>query len=48
MPHRGKRNDSRYVSLVAEKLSQLLERSPQELARISWDNGCRLFGIRQP
>ncbi len=48
VPHRGKRNDSRYVSLVAEKLSQLLERSPQELARISWDNGCRLFGIRQP
>lgn len=48
VPHRGKRNDSRYVSLVAEKLAQLLERSPQELARISWDNGCRLFGIRQP
>lgn len=48
VPHRGKRNDSRYVALVAEKLAQLLERSPQELARISWDNGCRLFGIRQP
>lgn len=48
VPHRGRRNDSRYVSLVAEKLAQLLERSPQELARISWDNGCRLFGIHQP
>lgn len=48
VPHRGKRNDSRYVALVAEKLSQLLERSPQELARISWDNGCRLFAIKSP
>ena len=45
VPHRGKRNDSSYVRLVAEKLAQWKSLSPEELAHITKENGKRLFRI---
>ena len=45
VPHRGKRNDSSYVRLVAEKLAQWKNLSPEELAHITKENGKRLFRI---
>ena len=45
VPHRGERNDSAYVRLVAEKLAAWKGVAPEELARITTENGKRLFRI---
>ena len=45
VPHRGERNDSAYVRLVAEKIAQLRDMTPQEVEQATWKNGCRFFGI---
>ncbi len=45
VPYRGKRNDSGYVYLVAEKLAAWKGLAPEELARITTENGKRLFHI---
>ena len=44
-PYRGQRNDSSYVHLVAEKLAEWKGVTPEELARITTENGKRLFRI---
>jgi TatD DNase family protein len=44
MPHRGKRNESAYTALVAQKLADIKEMSLQELARITTENSIKLFG----
>lgn len=44
-PHRGKRNDSRYVRYVAEKIAAEKGLSFEEVAKITSDNAKRLFGI---
>ncbi|MFD2611563.1 TatD family hydrolase [Paenibacillus gansuensis] len=44
-PHRGKRNETGYVTLVAEAAAQIKGISYEELARITMQNGCKLFGI---
>lgn len=45
VPYRGHRNDSTYVHLVAEKIAQLRDMTPQEVEQATWENGCRFFGI---
>jgi TatD DNase family protein len=45
VPFRGKRNDSRNVHLVAEKIAALKGLTPEEVERITWENGKRFFGI---
>ena len=42
-PHRGTRNDSRYVPLVAAKLAELRGIEPEEMGRITAENAKRLF-----
>lgn len=44
-PYRGRRNDSRYVPLVAAKIAQLKGISPEEAGEITTENAKRLFGI---
>ena len=44
-PYRGRRNDSRYVPLVAKKLAELRGLTPEEAGRQTAENACRLFGI---
>mgnify|MGYP002237991133 FL=1 len=44
-PYRGRRNDSTYVHLVAEKIAQLRDMTPQEVEQATWENGKRFFGI---
>jgi len=46
VPHRGERNDSRFVGLVAEKIAQLRGMTADEVAAITMENGRRLFGIK--
>lgn len=45
VPYRGKRNDSRYLPYVVEKLAEWKDVSPAEMERITWENGLRLFGL---
>ena len=45
VPYRGQRNDPGYVHLVAEKLAEWKGVTPEEIARITTENGKRLFRI---
>ena len=45
VPHRGKRNDSRYVRLICERLAEIKGVSFAECARVTRENGKRFFGI---
>lgn len=44
-PHRGKRNESTYTILVAEKLATLYQVPVEEIARITTENARAVFGI---
>jgi TatD DNase family protein len=44
-PHRGERNEPRYTTLVAQKMSELSAISMDEIAMISTQNAQRLFNI---
>lgn len=44
-PHRGKRNESGYVTLVAQKLAEIYGVSVEEIARITTENAKDVFGI---
>ena len=46
VPHRGKRNDSRYLPFVAERIAQIKGISAHEVEQITWENGNRFFGIK--
>lgn len=46
-PNRGRRCDSTLLRFTAERLAQLRGVSPEEAARITWENGSRLFGISE-
>ena len=45
VPLRGKRNDSRNLRYVIEKIAEVKALSPEEVERLTWENGKRLFGI---
>jgi TatD DNase family protein len=47
VPHRGERNDSAYVCLVAEKLAEWKGVPVEQLARATLENGKRLFRISE-
>ncbi len=44
-PYRGKRNEPAYLTLVAEKLAGVAERSRADIARATTENATALFGI---
>ena len=43
VPHRGQRNDSTYLPLIAQKLAELHQCSLAELLDAAFHNACRLF-----
>ncbi|TNE56102.1 MAG: TatD family deoxyribonuclease [Bacteroidetes bacterium] len=45
VPHRGKRNESSYIPLVADKISDLFEITPEEVGRITSENAMSCFKI---
>ncbi len=45
VPYRGKRNESGYTRLVAEKLAELYQLPVAEIARITTENSKAIFGI---
>lgn len=47
-PHRGRRNDSRWVPLVAQKIAELRGLSPETVEQATTENAMRLFRITPP
>ena len=45
-PFRGQRNDPTKVRIVAETIARVLRRNLDEVAEITWNNACRLFGLK--
>ena len=45
VPHRGKRNESSYTLLVAQKLAQIYNLPLSEIAKITTENSKAVFGI---
>lgn len=45
VPHRGKRNESAFLSLVAEKLALIMEMTREEVDRITTENAQHLFQL---
>jgi TatD DNase family protein len=45
VPHRGERNDSRFLPYIAAAAAARKGLEPEELARIAAENGRRLFGL---
>lgn len=43
-PHRGKRNESSYLSLVCNKVAAIYGLSPEEVGRITSQNALEVFG----
>lgn len=43
VPNRGKRNDSRNLPYIVEKLAEWKGVPPEKLAEITWENALRLF-----
>ena len=44
-PNRGKRNDSRNVKYVAEKIAEIRDTSIGQIAKITYENAIRIFNI---
>lgn len=44
-PNRGKRNDSRNIKYVAEKIANVKEKSLEEIVEITYANAKRIYGI---
>ena len=44
-PLRGTRNDSRNVKYIAQKIADVKEIPVEEIARITYENAKRIFGI---
>ena len=45
-PNRGKRNEPANVIYTLKKLSELRGIPEEEMARITWENACRLYRIQ--
>lgn len=45
-PNRGKRNDSRNVKFVAQKIADLKGMSIEEISRITYENAMKIFNIQ--
>jgi len=43
VPNRGRRNDSRNLPYIVEKLAEWKGVTPEEMAKITFENGLRLF-----
>ena len=46
VPHRGKRNESAYLELVAGKLVDVYKKDFSEINRITSDNALKVFGLK--
>lgn len=47
VPHRGERNDSRYLEFVVREIAELKGLSEEEVIEITDENACRFFKMRR-
>lgn len=45
VPHRGKRNESAYIKIIAQKLAQIKNISTDEIAEITTQNSIAIFNV---
>ena len=45
VPHRGKRNESGYITYVLKKVAELYDKSELEIANITTKNAIKIFNI---
>ncbi len=45
VPNRGKRNDSRNIPYIIDKIAQIRGVDPEVIAEATFENACRLFGV---
>jgi TatD DNase family protein len=45
VPLRGKRNDSRNLKYIAERIAEIRGTSTEHIAELTMENGKRFFGI---
>jgi len=45
VPYRGKRNESAYLPLVAQKLADLTGKTIEDIAAITTENSKTVFGV---
>lgn len=45
VPLRGKRNDSRNLTYVRDKLAEIKGVEPSEIEKAAFENGCRVYGL---
>ena len=45
VPHRGKRNESSYITHIVDQLSNIYNLSSEEIAKITTENSKQVFGI---
>jgi len=45
-PFRGRKNSSKYVPYIAEKVSEILNISEEEVAKVTSENACSLFDLK--
>jgi TatD DNase family protein len=45
VPYRGKRNESSYTLIIAQKLAEIYQVSVKEIAAITTENSKQIFGI---
>ncbi|PDS25573.1 TatD family hydrolase [Flavobacterium branchiophilum] len=46
VPHRGKRNESQYIVLIAQKLAEIYQKPLAEIAEVTTQNAQSIFGIK--
>lgn len=46
-PNRGKRNDSRNVRYIAQKIAEFKGIDVEEIAKVTYENGMRIFNIKK-
>lgn len=44
-PNRGKRNDSRNVRYVAEKIASVKEMQVEKIAKITYENALKIYNL---
>ena len=46
VPYRGKRNESSYLQVIAEKVASIKGCSVEEVARVTTENAMKLFSLK--
>ena len=46
-PHRGEKNEPKYICLVVEEIARLKDISKKHVEQVTYENTCRLFNINE-